>query len=66
MGTPKEQIINTNPKQATEQELASIMADACARYVVNRHDHPKSANNSWTKVEHIAEEIVRRKQHNQP
>ena len=48
-------------KSISEQELAIIMMEACAVHNECSHNIPKSANEAWIRVEHVAEEIIRRR-----
>ena len=48
-------------KSISEQDLAIIMMEACAVYNECRHGIPKSANDAWIRVEHVAKEIGRRR-----
>ena len=47
-------------KSISEQELAIIMMEACAVYNECRNSIPTSTDDAWIRIEHVAEEIIRR------
>ena len=48
-------------KPITDQKLAVIMMEACAVYNEYSHSNPKKKKDAWIRVEHVAEEITKRK-----
>ena len=48
-------------KPINEKELAVIMMEACAVYNECQHSIPTSTKDAWTRVEYVAEEIIRRR-----
>ena len=47
-------------KPISEKELAIIMMEVCAVYNECQHGIPTAIKDAWTRVEYVAEEIMRR------
>lgn len=44
----------------SEQELAATMMEVCAIYIECMHGISTATGDAWTRVEYVAEEIMRR------
>ena len=53
--------LDRNLKPISEKELAIIMMEACAVYNECQHGIPALIKDAWYRVEHVAKEIMRRR-----